>query len=110
MNHLFDAAPVGHPGVVVKGLERFAGAVGLGVGFSILAVGGGAGVAALCVLPGGERAVGSAFLHFHGFLRAAFNIKRGLGRRFLVGGILQERNTGEKYSGKKRGFDKSVDF
>lgn len=54
MNHFFNAGPVGHPGVMVEGLECFTGAVGLGVGFAILAVGRGAGVAALCVLPGGK--------------------------------------------------------
>lgn len=68
VNHFLDAAAVCHPGVMVEGLESLAGAVGLGVGFAVLAVGRGAGVAALGVLPGGERAVGSTFLHFHGCL------------------------------------------
>lgn len=75
MNHLFDTAPVSHPGVVIEGLEGFAWAVGFRIGFSILAVGGGAGVAALRVLPGGERAVRPTFLHFHGGLLTVFSIK-----------------------------------
>ena len=84
MNHLFNTAPVGHPGFVVEGLERLAGAVGLGVGLAVLAVRRGAGVAALGVLPGGERAVGSAFLHFHGLVHAIFNIKCGSRCRFTL--------------------------
>lgn len=78
VSHFLHTAAVGHPGVVVEGLERLAGAVRLGVGLPILAVGRGAGVAVLGVLPrGSERAVRPAFLHFHRSLRAGFNIKRG---------------------------------
>lgn len=47
MDHFLDAAPVGHPRVMVEGLECFTGAVGFGVGFAILAVCRGAGVTAL---------------------------------------------------------------
>lgn len=84
MSHFLHAAAVGHPGVVVEGLERLAGAVRLGVGFAILAVGRGAGVAVLGVLPrGSQRAVRPAFLHFHHSLRAGFNIKRGRRRRWF---------------------------
>lgn len=76
MNHFFDAASVRHPWVVIEGLECFARAVGLWIGFAILAVGRGAGVTALRVLPGGERAVRPAFLHFHSGLLTVFSIKR----------------------------------
>lgn len=95
MNHFLDAAPVGHPRVVVEGLERFAGAVGFGVGFAILTVCWGAGVAALRVLPGGERAVGSAFLHFHGCLYTTFSIKCGSQRQFSLSDSAEEKQNNE---------------
>lgn len=75
MNHFFGAAPVSHPWVVIEGLECFAWAVGFWIGFAILAVSRGAGVATLRVLPGGERAVRPTFLHFHSSLLTIFSIK-----------------------------------
>lgn len=40
MHHFFGAAAVGQAGVLVEGLEGLAGAVGFGVKFAVLAVGG----------------------------------------------------------------------
>lgn len=68
VDHLFDVASVQQTwGVVVEGLERLAGAVGLlGGHAAVLAVAGWARVAALFLSPAlGKWAVGPAFFHIH---------------------------------------------
>lgn len=75
VHHVFDSAAIGQSGVLIKSFEGLAGAVGFGVEFAVLAVSWGAGVPALRVPPGGQRAVGSAFFHFHGNLVSCLNIK-----------------------------------
>ena len=39
VHYIFDPASIGQPGVLVEGLERLAGAVGLGINLSVFAVG-----------------------------------------------------------------------
>lgn len=75
VHHVFDSAAIGQSGVLIKSFEGLAGAVGLGVELAVLAVSWGASVPALRVPPGGQRAVGSAFFHFHGNLVSCLNIK-----------------------------------
>lgn len=65
VHYIFDARAVGHSRVLLKCFEGFTGAVGFGLELAVLAVGRGAGVAALRVPPCRQRAVRSAFLHFH---------------------------------------------
>lgn len=66
MNEVCDAVPVVHPAVVVVGLQGLTGAVGLLSGHAaVLAVQGGARVAALFAAPPPGQGAVSPVLHVH---------------------------------------------
>lgn len=66
MNEVCDAVPVVHPAVVVVGLEGLAGAVGLlGGHAAVLAVQGGARVAAFFAAPAPGQGAVPPVLHVH---------------------------------------------